>query len=276
MHDMNKYSLGIIGASGYSGIELCRILAGHPGATVRFVTSDRWAGQAVQARTGISGPIGALRYFSPEEGLESAADCDVVFLATPAEASLEMAPQLLSAGCRVVDLSGAFRLSDASQYPAFYKLTHAHPGLLAEAVYALPELTDRKRIAQARLTSNPGCYPTAAALSIAPLVAAKLVDPESIVISAASGVSGAGRKASEDYSFSEISEDFRPYKALRHQHTPEIEQTLSRVAGEAIKVAFTPHLLPIKRGIICTTFARLRSKVGASELSAVLADAYGK
>ena len=190
-------------------------------------------------------------------------------------ASLAQAPALLKRGKRVVDLSGAFRLTDATLYPTFYKLDHPHPELLREAVYGLPELGGRERIAKATLVANPGCYATAAALSIAPLVAAKLIEPGSVVINAASGVSGAGRKSGEDYSFCEVMDDFRAYKVLHHQHTPEIEQTLGKAGGERMRVTFIPHLLPLKRGILCTTVARLRS--GAAEaVPAALLKAYGK
>ena len=228
---------GIIGASGYSGIELTRLLLGHAGITLSFVTSDRWVGQSIASKTALPSE---LRYVSNDQGLSAAGGCEVVFLATPATTSLELAPKLRALGVRVVDLAGAFRLQDLSKYPAFYAFEHTSPALLKEAVYGMPELF-RERIRGSEFVSNPGCYATAAALSLAPLLKAGLVDPTSIVISAASGVSGAGRKASEEYGFMEIDSDFRAYRTLKHQHVPEIEQTLG-----VKKLVFTPHLLPMK------------------------------
>lgn len=247
-----QHTAGIIGASGYSGIELTRILLRHSAVKLGFVTSDRWVGQTIAARTGLSSE---LAYVSNEHGVASSKGVDVVFLATPAETSLDLAPKLRALGVRVVDLSGAFRLQDLTKYPKFYKFEHSSPALLKEAVYAIPELF-RDRIVGAKFVSNPGCYATAAAMSVAPLLRAKLIEPESVVISAASGVSGAGRKASEDYTFMEIDSDFRAYKTLSHQHVPEIEQTLGLA-----KLVFTPHLLPMKRGILSTAVARLKSGV---------------
>lgn len=271
---MQSVTAGIVGASGYSGLELTRLLSRHMHASLRFVTSDRWVGQTVAAKTGLGGPAGALAYAANEAAVEQAARCEVVFLATPAETSLELAPKLAAAGARVVDLAGTFRLKDARLYPRFYGFEQRQPALLAQAVYGLPELF-REQVRGARLVANPGCYATAAALSVAPLLRAGLVEAGSVVISAASGVSGAGRKASEDYSFMEVDADFRAYKVLSHQHTPEIDQTLSAVAGRAVAVTFTPHLLPLKRGILSTAVATLAPGVGAAAVSAAYAEAYG-
>lgn len=272
---MQTISVGVVGASGYSGLELTRLLAGHRHVAVRFVTSDRWVGQAVGAKLGLPGPVGALQYVANDAGLAEAPRCDVVFLATPAETSLELGPKLAGLGVRVVDLAGTFRLKDAAQYPAFYGFTHSAPGLLAQAVYGLPELF-REQVKGARFVANPGCYATAAALSVAPLLGAGLVDPGSVVVTGASGVSGAGRKASEDFTFMEIDGDYRAYKVLKHQHTPEIDQTLSRVAGARVSVVFTPHLLPLKRGILSTAVATLKPGVTPSAVSAAFADRYGQ
>ncbi len=263
-------TIGIIGASGYSGLELTRLLLGHPQVTLDFLTSDRWVNQSVEARVGLPS---AQRYVTVEQGLSRAAGCDVVFLATPAETSLELVPRLLAAKTRVVDLAGTFRLKESSLYPSFYKLTHADPSLLAQSVYGLPELF-RERVVGQRFIANPGCYPTAAALSVAPLVKEKLLELDSIVITAASGVSGAGRKATEDYSFMEIDADYRAYKVLSHQHTPEIEQTLSVVAGQPVSLVFTPHLLPIKRGILSTAVVRLREGVSSGVVQQAFERAY--
>lgn len=261
-----QHSAGIIGASGYSGIELTRILLGHRGVTLSFVTSDRWVGQTIAARTALPS---ALAYVSNEQGVAHAKGCDVVFLATPAETSLELAPKLRAMGVRVVDLAGSYRLQDLSQYPAFYKFEHSSPHLLKEAVYGLPELS-RGPVRGCQFVSNPGCYATAAALSVAPLLRAGLIDPSSVVINAASGVSGAGRKASEEYTFMELDSDFRAYKTLKHQHVPEIEQTLG------IKLVFTPHLLPMKRGILSTATARLKAGVTGGQVQEAFTAAYGR
>ncbi len=260
------HSAGIIGASGYSGIELTRLLLGHPSVKLSFVTSDRWVGQSVASKTALPSD---LLYVSNEQGLASARGCEVVFLATPAETSLELAPKLRVLGVRVVDLAGSFRLQDLSKYPAFYKFEHSAPALLKEAVYGMPELF-REKIRGAKFVANPGCYATAAALSVAPLLEKGLIDPTSIVINAASGVSGAGRKASEEYTFMELDSDFRAYKTLKHQHVPEIEQTLG------VKLVFTPHLLPIKRGILSTAVARLKSGVSGAQVTEAFGAAFGK
>jgi N-acetyl-gamma-glutamyl-phosphate reductase len=187
-----------------------------------------------------------------------ARECAAVFLATPAEGSLKLAPILHALGLTVIDLSGAFRLRDAALYPQFYGFEHVHRELLSKAFYGLPELS---RVPQGtRLIANPGCYPTAAALALAPLIEAGMLSPDRLIVDAASGVTGAGRKASEDFSFAEVDEDFRAYRVLRHQHQPENAQTLGRA------LTFTPHLLPVKRGILATCYARLAPGRAASGL----------
>jgi N-acetyl-gamma-glutamyl-phosphate reductase len=262
---MQSLKVAVVGASGFTGMELARLLARHPHASLQYLTSDRWGGESVSARLGFAS---ALKFVANDAGT---AKCDCVFLATPAETSLKLAPKLLETGAKVVDLSGAFRLKDAALYPKFYAFPHDQPALLAEAVYGLPELF-RAQIPKARLVANPGCYPTATALALAPLM--RLVDPASLVVNAASGVSGAGRKATEDYSFMEIGDDYRAYKTLKHQHTPEIAQTLSAVAGTPASLVFTPHLLPVKRGILATAVATLKPGVTGPQVQAAFADAY--
>lgn len=270
----NNYEIGVVGASGYSGIELCRLLAQHPDLTLRFAASDRWEGETVRARTGIGGMVGAVRYRSVDAALADAPGCAAVLLATPTDVSLRLVPGLLEAGVRVVDLSGAFRLRSAAAYPLAYGLEHPAPALLAEAVYGLPEL-GRQGLAGTRLVANPGCFATAAALAVAPLLAAGLLAPEAVVVDAASGVTGAGRQAKEDYSFAEVDEDVRAYRVLRHQHTPEIAQTLARAAGRAAALTFTAHLLPVRRGILATVSARLQPGTAPERLRAALEAAYG-
>jgi N-acetyl-gamma-glutamyl-phosphate reductase len=262
--------VAVLGASGYGGVELTRLLAGHPGVRLAAVASDRWIGDSVAARIGLGGDAWALRYQSPADAEAAAHGCAIAFLATPAEVSCEVAPRLVAAGVRVIDLSGGFRLPAAS-YPAVYRFTHPAPGLIDEAVYGLPELGDRAAIARARLVANPGCFATAASLALAPLVRAGVLADERLIVDAASGVTGAGRKASEEFSFAEIADDLRAYRVLSHQHTPEIAQTLGATAP---LLTFTPHLLPLRRGILATCHARLAIGRTAADVTAAFAAAY--
>jgi N-acetyl-gamma-glutamyl-phosphate reductase len=259
---MQPRTVAIVGASGYSGVEATRILGLHPHAQLVAVLSDRWAGERVEQRIGPAGRAGKLTYGRLESAEQSCKGVDAVLLCTPHDVSADLAPKLLRAGARVIDLSGAFRLRDASLYPTWYKLQHPAPGLLAESAYGLPELF-RKDLASAALVANPGCYATAVALALAPLVEAGVLAPEGLVCDAASGTTGAGRKGSEDQSFSEVDEDFRAYKTLAHQHTPEMAQTLAR-AGRLPGFTFTAHLLPCKRGILATCYGRLAPGLDAS------------
>jgi N-acetyl-gamma-glutamyl-phosphate reductase len=268
---MNKHTVAIVGASGYSGLELTRILARHPAVEIVSLYSDRWAGERAGERLPLHGAIAALPYQPLSEG--HAARADVTFLATPAEASAELAPKLLAAGGRVVDLSGAFRLLDATAYPPWYGFDHPAPALLAEARYGLPELA-RGALAGARFVTNPGCYATAIALAVAPLVRSALVSADGITVTGMSGASGAGRKASEDYSFCEVAEDLRAYRLGRHQHLPEIEQTVARYAGACGPISFTPVLLPIRRGILATVTLRLQGQPRSSDLHDAFAKAF--
>mgnify|MGYP006268529305 CR=1 FL=1 len=269
---MHTVSTAVVGASGYSGLELTRLLARHPRVRLDALYSDRWSGEAAGARVPLPDPAASLRYraLSEAEGLEA----ELAFLATPAEVSLGLAPKLHARGVRVVDLSGAFRLADPAAYPGWYGFEHTAPALLAEAVYALPELS-RDRLAGARLVSNPGCYATATALALAPLVKSGLCSRDGIAVAAMSGVSGAGRRASEDYSFCEVDEDLRAYRLGRHQHVPEIEQTVARFAGGCGPIAFVPHLVPLRRGILATCTLRLEQGASARDLQAAYRQAYG-
>ncbi len=268
---MNTLATAVVGASGYSGLELTRLLARHPRVRLDALFSDRWAGEAAGARIPLPDPAASLRYRALAEaaGLQA----DLAFLATPAEVSLDLAPRLHSRGVRVVDLSGAFRLADPAAYPAWYGFEHTAPALLAEARYALPELS-REGLSGARLVSNPGCYATATALALAPLVKSGLVAPAGIAVAAMSGVSGAGRKASEDYSFCEVDEDLRAYRLGRHQHVPEIEQAVARYAGACGPLSFAAHLVPLRRGILATCALRLEKGATARDLGAVYEKAY--
>src|SRR5512133_688094 len=195
---MNMHSAAIVGASGYTGLELTRLLARHPHLRAEALYSDRWADELAGARLPLSGAAASLRYRPLAQGAQ--AEAEIVFLATPAEVSADLAPRLLARGARVVDLSGAFRLEQAALYPEWYGFVHPAPALLADARYGLPELA-RARLAGARLVTNPGCYATAIAMALAPLVRSGVVSADGIAVAAMSGVSGAGREASEDYSF---------------------------------------------------------------------------
>ncbi|HUJ26266.1 MAG TPA: N-acetyl-gamma-glutamyl-phosphate reductase [Myxococcales bacterium] len=262
---MQKAPIGVVGASGYSGIEASRILAQHPLVELRMLGSDKWAGDTAARRAGLGGPAGKLKYVAQQDMVRMAGECAAVLLATPAEGSLQLAPILLAMRVKVIDLSGAFRLRDPALYPKHYGFEHTAPALLSEAFYGLPELS--RAPAGTRLVANPGCYPTAAELALQPLVEADLIDGP-LIVDAASGVTGAGRKATEDMSFAEVDEDFRAYKVLRHQHQPEMEQVVGR------PLTFTAHLLPVKRGILATCYARLKPGRRPDDLKAHLMHKY--
>ncbi|HWE22949.1 MAG TPA: N-acetyl-gamma-glutamyl-phosphate reductase, partial [Myxococcales bacterium] len=245
-----------------------------PRAELRVVGSDRWQGDALEKRIGPAGAAGKLRYTAPERAAELARECAAALLCTPVDASLELAPPLLAAGVKVIDFSGAFRLRDPAAFRAAYGLEHPFPELLRGAVYGLPEVGDREAIAKSTLIANPGCYPTAAALALAPLFAADMLATEPPIVDAASGTTGAGRKASEEMSFSEVMDDFRAYRVLRHQHSPEMAQMLSRAARRDVPLTFTAHLLPLRRGILATCYARLLPGRTNSDAAAALAHIY--
>lgn len=247
MQHENRIRVGIVGATGYAGVEATWLLSQHPGVELTFLTGDRWQGETARSRLGA--PC-ELRYAPHAEAAALAATVTVVLVATPVAVAHALVPELLERGPKIIDLSGAFRLRDPAAYPSWHGFAHQRPDLLSEAVYGLPEL-NRSPIPSARLVANPGCYATAAALPLAPLVQHNLIVPSSIVVNAASGASGAGRQSDERYSFATVSEDYRAYRVLRHHHTPEIAQTIGA------PLVFTPHLLPVRRGILCTTVARL-------------------
>jgi N-acetyl-gamma-glutamyl-phosphate reductase len=246
-------------------MELARILSSHPDFAMSVVTTDRWQGKRLGDRVAVAGPAADLICVTHAEGQARFGDLDIVFFCTPAEASIALAPVALAAGTRVVDLSGGFRLA-AEDYPIWYGFSHGNAHLLSEAVYSMAEATDTAaKLRTARLVSNPGCYPTACTLSVLPLLRAELIEPDPIFIDAKSGTTGGGRKATEDWSFSEIADDIRAYRVLRHQHQPEIERTLGLSGAPGAKVTFTPHLLPVRRGILAASYCRLRSGAGSPD-----------
>jgi len=264
--------VGIYGASGYTGQELLRLLLRHPEAEVAAVTSRRYAGQAVAdlypAFTGLTNLT-----FMDASPAEVAENCDQIFLALPHAISMSVASLFLQTGKKVVDLSADFRLRNDAVYGAWYG-RHTAPELLAEAVYGLPELY-RDKIRAARLIANPGCYPTSIILGLAPLLKAGWIDPASIIADSKSGVSGAGREPQVGSLFCEVEEAFKAYKVASHRHTPEIEQELSALAGQELRISFTPHLLPISRGILSTIYATLKGGATVAEVHKLYTDAYG-
>lgn len=266
--------VGIVGATGYTGSELIRLLSGHPQAQITALVSRSEAGKPIASVLahlhGLDLPI--LSEYDPDA---LAKQCEVVFLAGETGFAMEHAPALLQRGLKVIDLSADFRLKDPAMFAEWYGKTHIATDLLGEALYGLPELTPADAYSSARLIANPGCYPTAAGLALAPLVRAGLADTESIIIDAKSGVSGAGRsRVAVDYLFTELDENFKAYGVERHRHTPEIEQTLSAASGQTVRVRFTPHLVPMTRGILCTAYARLHEAVRPERLHALYAEFY--
>lgn len=251
--------VGIVGGTGYTGVELLRLLALHEDAEVAVITSRAESGRRVDdLYPNLRGHY-ELAFTDPD--VQALAACDIVFFATPHNVAMNMVPQLLDAGARIVDLSADYRIRDAQLWSSWYGEPHASPELLADAVYGLPEV-NRKEIAGARLVACPGCYPTSVQLGFLPLLARGLVDPGQLIASSASGVSGAGRQAKVDNLLSEVSDSFKAYGVSGHRHLPEIEQGLSDMAGQPAQLTFVPHLLPMIRGIHSTLFATLREPAG--------------
>jgi N-acetyl-gamma-glutamyl-phosphate reductase len=248
-------SVGIVGASGYTGAELLRICAAHPDFEVKLATADSQAGARIRDLYPSLAGAYADTTFEPYESPDQVDGLDLVFLALPHGASQALVPALIGRVGHLVDLAADFRLADPSLYPTWYGGEHTRPELLAEFAYGLPELF-REGLRGAALMAAPGCYVTAATLALAPLLQARLVEATGIVVDAASGVSGAGRPAKPNTSFCAVDEDFSAYGLLTHRHTPEIEQTLTTVAGDSVQVLFTPHLAPMNRGILATCYAR--------------------
>ncbi|MFA5093280.1 MAG: N-acetyl-gamma-glutamyl-phosphate reductase [Candidatus Omnitrophota bacterium] len=255
-------NVGIIGATGHTGEVLIELLLSHPNVKITHLYNS---GRSGQGSCLISDVFPKFKQrldlvCTKPDFAQIKNDCDLVFLALPHTVSMKFVPKLLSLGKKVIDLSADYRLKNPSTFEKFYKVTHQDKESLKKAVYGLPEL-NRLKIKTAKLLANPGCYPTSAILALAPLLAVNFVDTDSIIIDAKSGVSGAGKKLTNEYLFSEIQGDFRAYKVNVHQHAPEINQLLSKVSGKKIDVVFVPHLLPIERGILSTIY--LKKTVGA-------------
>ncbi len=255
--------VGIVGGTGYTGVELLRLLSAHPEVELAAITSRAEAGRRVDELFPNLRGHSDLSFSEPDAGV--LAGCDLVFYATPHNVAMNMVPELLETGTRIIDLSADFRLRDARLWSQWYGEPHACPELLRSAVYGLPE-ANRSDIATAALVACPGCYPTAVQLGFMPLLGGGVIDPETLIANAASGVSGAGRQAHIDNLVSEASDNFKAYAVDGHRHLPEIEQGLSEVAGESIQVTFVPHLLPMIRGIHATLYAKLRKPVDVQGL----------
>lgn len=255
--------VGIVGGTGYTGVELLRLLAQHPDAELLAITSRGEAGtQVAEMFPSLRGSVG-LKFSDPKDA--PLAKCDIVFFATPNGIAMQQATNLLDAGVRVIDLAADFRIQDVAQWERWYGMTHASPALVAEAVYGLPEV-NRAAIRHARLVANPGCYPTATQLGFLPLVESGCVDPGHLIADVKSGVSGAGRKAETHTLFSEAADNFKAYGVPGHRHLPEIQQGLARAAGGAVGLTFVPHLTPMIRGIHATLYARITREDDFQEL----------
>jgi N-acetyl-gamma-glutamyl-phosphate reductase len=250
--------VGIVGGTGYTGVELLRLLAQHPHSELRAITSRKEAGMAVaEMFPNLRGHVD-LKFSEPATaGLEK---CDVVFFATPNGVAMQEARALVDAGVRIIDLAADFRIRDVAVWEQWYKMKHACPELVAEAVYALPEV-NREQIRKARVIANPGCYPTAVQLGFLPLIEAGCVDLDHLIADAKSGVSGAGRKAETHILHAEAADNFKAYGVGGHRHHPEISQGLARAAGRDVNLVFVPHLTPMIRGIHATLYAQLTKEV---------------
>lgn len=258
-----KLKASIVGATGYSGIELIRLLLGHPYVHLALLTSETYSGMSVKKALPF---LDLDKILVPFDAKKTAAESDLVFLCLPHTKSMNAAAEILKAGKKVVDLSADFRLKDKKVYEAWYGAKHLKPELLKKSVYGLPEI-NRKLIKGSSFVANPGCYPTGIILGAFPAVKAKLVDPSAIIVNAISGVTGAGRKAKTELQFSELSGNLKAYKIATHQHTPEIEMGIKLGSGDQkAKVSFTPHLAPVNRGIVSTINFALKKKVTTAKV----------
>ncbi|MGZ3182605.1 MAG: N-acetyl-gamma-glutamyl-phosphate reductase [Telluria sp.] len=263
--------VGIVGGTGYTGVELLRLLAVHPDVQLTAITSRKEDGLPVADMfPSLRGRVN-LAFSAPDN--VDLKQCDVVFFATPHGVAMAQAPALLAAGVKVIDLAADFRLKDQATFEKWYKIPHTCPELLAEAVYGLVEL-NRDAVKGARLIANPGCYPTTMQLGFYPLLKNKLVDPKSLIADSKSGVSGAGRKAEIGTLFSEASDNFKAYGVSGHRHTPETVAQLQRFTDEPVSLVFTPHLVPMIRGMHSTLYARLTQDVSNEQLQALFEQEY--
>lgn len=263
----NKIKIGIVGGTGYTGVELLRLLALHPAVELSVITSRGEAGLAVADMfPSLRGYI-SLTFTdpgSPQTQIDLST-CDLVFFATPNGIAMHQARHLLAQGVRIIDLAADFRIRDIAEWEKWYGMSHACPDLAAQAVYGLPEF-NRQQIAGAQLVANPGCYPTAVQLGFMPLLEAGVVDPAYLIADTKSGVSGAGRKAEVHSLFAEASDNFKAYGVAGHRHLPEIRQGLTEIAKQAVALTFVPHLTPLIRGIHATLYAKLNQEIDIQQL----------
>ena len=255
--------IGIAGASGYTGLELIRLLTGHPDVELAFLTSETFQGQNIADVFPSLNRVIDLTLRPLDDRITK--DCSVLFLALPHLAVMDKLPVYLQSNCKIIDLSADFRLKDPKAYSDWYSVTHTHPELLEQAVYGLPELY-REAIQTARFIANPGCYPTSVILALAPLLKTGWVDLGSIISDSKSGVSGAGRKPSLTTHYTEVNEGISPYGLGSHRHTPEMEQELSVLAGKPVRVTFSPHLIPMTRGMLSTVYINLNKPISDEKL----------
>ena len=265
--------VAVVGATGYAGAELVRILIGHPDVTLTTVTSRQFADQpftaAYPALTGLTDLVCETYDIARIKD-----EAEVVFLSLPHQLPMRMVPEMLEAGLRVIDLSADFRFSEIDRYESVYQ-PHEASELLSQAVYGLSEVY-AERISTSRLVGNPGCYPTSILLPLIPLIKHGLVSPVSLVADAKSGVSGAGRSLSLAAHFCEVSESFKPYKVAEHRHNPEMDEVLSREAGHAVHITFVPHLLPMSRGMLATIYAQVMPSVDIGRIRDCLNESYSE
>ncbi|MFZ6863453.1 N-acetyl-gamma-glutamyl-phosphate reductase [Undibacterium sp. Ji67W] len=263
--------VGIVGGTGYTGVELLRILSTHPDVQLTAITSRKEDGLPVaDMYPSLRGKV-ELAFSAPDKA--NLTECDVVFFATPHGVAMAQATELLAAGVKVIDLAADFRLQDVAQFEKWYGIPHTCTDVLKEAVYGLPEL-NREAIKSARVIGNPGCYPTTMQLGYAPLLKADVIDASSLIADCKSGVSGAGRKAEIGILFSEASDSFKAYGVSGHRHTPETTEQLQRLTSQNVELLFTPHLVPMIRGMHSTLYARLTRDISNDELQALFVEAY--
>lgn len=271
IEDLVVIKVGIVGGTGYTGVELLRILAKHPEVELTTITSRSEEGVAVaDMYPNLRGHVD-LRFSVPDH--DQLARCDVVFFATPHNVAMQTVPDLVKRGVRIIDLSADFRIRDAELWSRWYGEPHTAPELLQQAVYGLPEL-NRSRIREAQLVAAPGCYPTSVQLGFLPLLERGWIDTERLIANSASGISGAGRQAKIDNLFAETNDSFKAYGVAGHRHLPEIEQGLNTIAGKPVQLTFVPHLLPIVRGIHSTLYAELATDVALPALQQAFEERY--
>lgn len=269
--DVDMIKTAVLGATGYAGIELVRLLSNHPEAEINFLGSQSFAGKGIDEVYRNFDSV--LDVKCSELDIDKVSECDVAFTALPHGASKEVIPALIGCGVKVIDLSGDFRYDDINVYEKWYGQKHSSPELLKESVYGMPELY-RSEIKNARLIGNPGCYTTCSILGTVPLLKSGIAETKNIIVDAKSGVTGAGRGLSLANHFCECTENMKAYKVASHRHTSEIEQEFSKAAGEEIIISFTPHLIPLKRGILSTIYVNLKRPSSAKELTEIYKEFY--